>query len=135
MIPSTDWPSRTPPSSADGVPAPGPWLQAARVDPLGRLWVIAWVADRRWRLGIDVRRVTGGAEQGWEMRSVDPAQFQDTVIEVFDLARKRLVVAGRFNQSCRGFTPTGDLMCDELNEDGTYRIEIRPIRVSGPGRH
>lgn len=124
---AVDWASRTPPPASDGVPAPAPWLQAAHLDSLGRLWVLAWVADRNWRSGIEVRRAAG--EGGWELRAIDPPRFQDTVVEVFDPALKRVLATGRLDESCRGFSRSGDLYCDEQNEDGTFRIEVRPIRL------
>ncbi|MDX2056268.1 MAG: hypothetical protein SFV24_00570 [Gemmatimonadales bacterium] len=123
-----DW-LTVPPKSADGVPGPPPWLRAVRQDSLGRIWVVAAVADPRWRRGLVVRKVASGRESGWEFVSMNPAQYQDTILEVFDLTSWRLVTSRRFDQSCRGFTKAGDLMCDEENQDGSYRIEIRPVRI------
>ncbi len=102
---AVDWASNKPPLSSDGVPAPAPWLQAAHLDSLGRLWILAWIADRNWRSGIEVRRVAG--EGGWEFRSIDPPRFQDTVVEVFDLPLKRVLATRGLDQACRGFTRSG----------------------------
>ncbi|MDX2059166.1 MAG: hypothetical protein SFV24_15265 [Gemmatimonadales bacterium] len=141
--------------SACADPPPDPWTTVPFVDnpaPADRLQLVAdpiaapvlpglataRFADDRGALLVlvpEMRAVRvdkfGGqpGKGGWELRSIDPPRFQDTVVEVFDPALKRVLATGRLDESCRGFSRSGDLYCDEQNDDGTFRLEIRPVRV------
>jgi hypothetical protein len=113
-----------PPLSRDNPPHPE--VIDVAMDHRGWLWTIIRVADRRWRRGLEP-----GPEGGFVAEREE--DVYDTIIEIIDLARRRIVASGRFPQALRPFVePEHDYAFSYRTENDIPRIDVWRVRLSIP---
>lgn len=118
----------------DGTPRPTPTTSAVATDSLGRVWVLLAIPNQGWRKGIVAEKVgdPGVSGQGWRVIDQDFGVVYDTLIRVIDLGERRVVAQQVVDPSCRFFTPTLQLVCDDHYDDGSYGLSIRAVALSAP---
>lgn len=111
-----------------GEDPPNPGVIAVRRDRSGRLWTITHVADVNWRDALQVgrSRLTGGNR----LLVQDETRFWDSIIEVLDVERKRVIAAVRLDEKALGFVADG--MIFTYSERGFPTIDIWRLRQSMP---
>ena len=100
---------------------PQPQVTAIHMDDDDRLWVLIKVASVGWTS-------KGRPATPEEARSFlgvnERAQYIDTILEVFDLTGRRLIVSQRFETPLRGFIDSRRLYGFEETEEGLVQIRI-----------
>jgi hypothetical protein len=100
-----------------------PRLQGVQEDGGGRVWTIARVAGSQWARAL--RRVDGPPDpmrQPYEFTSIDAAY--DTVIEVFDPVRGRLIASTRLDRALGQFAGPGIVASYENDADGFTTVRL-----------
>ncbi len=118
--------------SRDGYPTPLRYIAAIGQDPQGLVWILEVVPDRQWRRGVVAEPVAEGRsdKKAWRVIDQDFEQYYDTNIEVLDLEAGRVLARSRIGQSCRFVTPQLEFVCDQRNDDGTYGLSVRTVRLN-----
>lgn len=112
----------------DGAPAPIPHLVAVHRDRSGRVWTLIQTADPKWRNGV---KLSSAGREGWKVDDLTPHRYWDTLIEVLDPVHGVFVARTRVDAACRMFLDDDTVVCDGRNADGSYRLDIRDIRLAG----
>ncbi|HEU0076076.1 MAG TPA: hypothetical protein VFQ76_00405 [Longimicrobiaceae bacterium] len=95
-------------------------------DGRGRLWVNISVPDPDWRPG-DRGRET-------PVEEVAPDSEQDTIIEVLDPVRRRLIARARFDESFNNFVGNGPFIWSSGEDrEGNKLLRVWRVRLSTSG--
>lgn len=89
--------------------------------PATRLWILITVADRKWRRNLRPARRGVGATR---YEPSHPDGIFDTVIEVVDLKRGRLLASQRTSQFLWAFLGDGLVVRDGTGPGGVPRFSI-----------
>lgn len=89
-----------PPAAASGMPGPVPQLTALHLAEPSTLWVLVLMADRDWAAGIDA---SGAGKDHWRVDDRRPRRYWDTVLDVLDLDRARVITQRRLDEACVAF--------------------------------
>jgi hypothetical protein len=111
-------------SGPDAPPAGG--LFRIRADPQGRLWLAFLVPDLQWKSALTSTTGPSGQTR-WVSR--DYNLLYDTIIEVVDVEKGRVIASGRHPSSIWGFTNEGDLIFHRYLEETWPVCEVRRVRV------
>jgi hypothetical protein len=95
-------------------------IRAIHEDPEGRVWVAIQVADPQWESAFGPGR---GYYQGRE-RVTEYNLYYDTVIEVIDPQRNRVLASGRLDDRVGGFTSTGEFWTESYYESGSPVVHL-----------
>jgi len=99
---------------------PSSSIRAVHEDPDGRIWVAIHVADPRWETAFGPGR---GYFEGQE-RVTERNVYYDTLIEVIDPKRNRVVASARVDDLVMGFTSTGEFWTYSYSETGSPVVHV-----------
>lgn len=104
---------------------PVTWLEGVREDEEGRLWVFLRVADADWKAGRAARTSASGNERGMVLPSA-LHRYVDTIVEVIDPVRGRVIASGRFGRyySALLINGRGDVYSSREISDGLEVLDI-----------
>jgi hypothetical protein len=106
--------------------APSPSLSGIAEDSAGRLWIVATVADARWRDGV----VPGPIQHGRQtVRVRSQQEWLDTIIEVVDPDRGAVVATKQFDVALFAMVDRTHAASFDESADGEPVIRIWRMRL------
>jgi hypothetical protein len=106
---------------------PPPIVMGMQEDSAGLLWVFLGVADPEWR-----GSVTASSPDGTHRTIDDLSGFRDTIVEVLDPSRARVVATGRFAEYLDAGVGHGMAGAAVLSDDSTPRYVVWDLSYSTP---
>ncbi len=117
-------------------PEPKPRIMAISEDSLGRLWVLTVVKDDRWKtaLGYNLPSRLGGGRSPMPV-IVDEDRYFDTIIEVIDVEKGKLVATRRVPQAIPIIVDEKHVARRREDRSGAYYIQLWSVSVRDTARH
>jgi 6-bladed beta-propeller len=117
-------------------PEPKPRVMAISEDSHGRLWVLTVVKDDRWKaaLGYNLPTRLGGGRSPMPV-IVDEDRYFDTIIDVIDVEKGKLVVTRRVPQAIPLIVDEKHIAKRIEDPSGAYYMQLWTVSVRDTARH